>query len=114
MSTNIGGMVFFEWLLKDGEIKPDSGDKILQQEDGELSDDASQFTTDTINDTEYTDISDNLADRPSDEDPPEEISEGGQDVSQTGVTAVENPNSDTISENALPCSEKELQSCPGS
>ena len=105
MSTNIGGMVFFECLLKDGEIKPDSGDKILQEEDGELSDDASQFTTNTINDTEYPDISDNFADRPSDEDPPEEISEGGQDSVQTDATSVENPVSNPISKNALPLSE---------
>ena len=41
MSVNIGGVAFLEWLLKDGEIEPDLGDGRLQEEDGELSDDAS-------------------------------------------------------------------------
>ena len=76
MSSDIGIMVFFEWLLKDDEIKPDSGDGSLQEEDGELSDDASQFTTEMINNTEDHDISDNLADLPSDEEPPEAITDG--------------------------------------
>ena len=82
MSADIGGMVFFEWLLVDGEIEPDSGDERLQEEDGEFSDDASQFTTETIDNPEDHDISDNLADRPSDEEPPEAIAEGGQDIVQ--------------------------------
>ena len=82
MSADIGGMVFFGWLLEDGEIKPDLGDERLQEEDGELSDDVSHFTTKTINDPEDHDISDNLADWPSDEEPPEAISEGGQDSVQ--------------------------------
>ena len=38
MSADIGGMVFFEQLLEDGEIEPDLGDKRLQNDDGELSD----------------------------------------------------------------------------
>ena len=63
-------MFFFKWLLEDGEIEPDSGDERLQEEDGELLDDASQFTTEMINDPEYHDISDNLADQPSDEELP--------------------------------------------
>ena len=77
MSSDIGGMVFFGWLLEDGEIEPNLGDKCLQEEDGELSDDASQFTTRTINYPGDHDISDNLADWSSDEEPPEVISEGG-------------------------------------
>ena len=48
MSADIGGMVFFEWLLEDGEIDPDLGDKRLQEEVGQLSDDTGQFTTETI------------------------------------------------------------------
>ena len=82
MSADIGGMVFFGWLLEDGEIEPDVGDERLEEEDHELSDDASQFTTRLINDPEDHDISDNLADWPSDEEPPEAISEGGQDAVQ--------------------------------
>ena len=82
MSANIGGMVFFELLLKDGEINPDLGAERLQEDDGEFSDDASQFTTEMIDDTKDCDISDNLADRPSNEDPPEAITEGGQDAVQ--------------------------------
>ena len=82
MSAEIGGMVFFGWLLEDGEIVPDVGHECLEEEDGKLSDDASQFTTRLINDPEDHDISDNLADWPSDEEPPEAISEGGQDAVQ--------------------------------
>ena len=82
MSADIGGMVFFGWLLEDGEIEPNLGDKLLQEEDGEFSDDASQFTTRLINDPEDHDISDNLADWPSNEEPPEAILEGGQDAVQ--------------------------------
>ena len=82
MPTDIKGMVFFEWLLEDGEIKPDSGDEHLQEEDGELSDNASQFTTDTIKDSKDNDISNNLFDLPSNEEPPEAIAEGGQDAVQ--------------------------------
>ena len=70
MSANIGGMVFFERLIEDGEIEPDSGDECLQEEDSELSDNASQFTTEIINDPKDHDISDNLADRPSNEESP--------------------------------------------
>ena len=81
-------MVFFEWLLEDDEIKPDSGDGHLQEEDGELSDDASQLTTETINGPEDHDISDNLADRPSNEEPPEVITEGGQDAVQLLIISI--------------------------
>ena len=73
-----------------------------------MLDDASQFTTKTINDPGYHDIYDNIFDEPSDEDPPESISEGGKDAVQNGVTVVENPVSNTISKNSLPCSEMEL------
>ena len=45
-------------------------------------DDASQFTTKMINDPKDHDISDNIADWTSDEDPPEAIAEGGQDAVQ--------------------------------
>ena len=69
-------------MVVDGEIDPDSGDERLHEEDGELSDDASHFTTETINDPEYHDTSDNISDRPSDEEPPEAIAEGGQDAVQ--------------------------------
>ena len=82
MSANIKGMVFFEWLLEDGEIEPDSDDKRLQEEDGELLDDTIQFTTERIDDPEDHDISDNLADQPIDEEPSEAIAEGGQDSVQ--------------------------------
>ena len=37
MLSNIGRMVFFEHLLKYGEIEPDSGNERLQEDDGELS-----------------------------------------------------------------------------
>ena len=45
MSVNIRGVVFFKHLLEDGEIEPDSGNGLSQEDDGELSDNASQFTT---------------------------------------------------------------------
>ena len=57
-----------------------------------------------IYDTKYHDIFDNLVDRPSDEEPPEAIVDGGQDAVQTGVTAVENTVSGPISKNSLPFS----------
>ena len=82
LSVDIGGMVFFEWLLADGEIEPDLVDGRLQEEDGELSDDASQFTTKTIDNHEDHDTSDNLSKWPSDDKPPEAISDGGQDAVQ--------------------------------
>ena len=82
MSTNIGGMVFFEWLLEDGEIEPDSDDECQQEEDGELSDDGSQFTTKIIDNTEDHDIFDNLARQPSGEEPPEAITEKSKDAVQ--------------------------------
>ena len=82
MSSEIRGMVFFECLLEDGEIEPDSGDKRLQEEDGELLDDTIHFITETIDDTEYHYIYKNIADRPSDEEPSEAIAEGGQDAVQ--------------------------------
>ena len=113
MSANIGGMVFFELLLKDGEINPDLGAERLQEDDGEFSDDASQFTTKEINDPKYYDIFDNIVNRPSQEEPPEEVSEGVQDSSQTGVTAVENSAPGPISKNSLPCLEMELLLHPG-
>ena len=67
MSADIGGMVFFDWLLEDGEIEPYLGNKLLQEEDGEFSDNASQFSTKTINDPKYHDISENISDIPSNE-----------------------------------------------
>ena len=73
MSGKIRGKVFFGWLLEDGEIEPDVGDKCLQEVDGKFPDDASEFITKMINDPEDHDVSDNLADWPSDEDPPEAI-----------------------------------------
>ena len=82
MSADIGGVVFFEWLLEDGKIEPDSGDERLQEEEGEFPDNASQFSTETIKYTEYHDIYDNLADQPSDEEPPEAIAEWGQNSVQ--------------------------------
>ena len=82
MSADIGGIVFFGWLLEDGEIEPDVGNECSEEEDGKFSDDTSQFTTKTINNPEDHDISDNLADWPSDEEPPEAIAEGGQDSVQ--------------------------------
>ena len=66
MYVSIGGVVFLKQMLKDGEINPYLGDKCLQEDDGELSDNASQSTTKTINDPKDHDISDNLVDRPSD------------------------------------------------
>ena len=63
VSADIGGMVFFEWLLEDGEIKPDLGDGRLQEEDGNFSDDASQFATKTIDDPKDHYISDMLTDQ---------------------------------------------------
>ena len=51
MSVIIGSMVFFEQLLKDGKIDPDLGEKCLQEDDGEFSDNASQFTTKRIDNT---------------------------------------------------------------
>ena len=77
MSVDIGGVVFSEWVLEDCGIEPDLGDERLQEEDGELSDNASQFTTETIDKTKGYDTSDNLADQPSDEEPTEAIAEGG-------------------------------------
>ena len=82
MSADRWGMVFFGWLSEDGEIEQNLGDECLQEEDGELSDDASHFTTKTINNPKDHDISDNLADWPSDEEPPEAIAKGGQDAVQ--------------------------------
>ena len=82
MSGKIRGMVSFGWLLEDGGIEPDVGDKCLQEEDGKFLDDASQFTTKMINYPEDYDISDNLADWTSDEEPPEAIAEGCQDAVQ--------------------------------
>ena len=76
MSANIRYMVFFEQMLEDGEIYPDSGDKHFQEDDGELSDDASQFTNKNIDGTEYHDIYENLAYLTSNEEPPEQITEG--------------------------------------
>ena len=73
MSASIGGVVFLKNLLKDGEIEPDSVNERLQEYDGELSDKVRQFTTNKIYNPEYHYIYDNLADRPSDEDPSEEI-----------------------------------------
>ena len=105
MSADIRGVVFFKKILKDGEINPDSGNERLQEDDGEFLDDASHFTTDMINNSEYHDISENITDRTINEDPPEEISEGGQDSVQTDATSVENPVSNPISKNALPLSE---------
>ena len=66
-------MVFFNQLLGDGEIDPNSGDKLLQEGGGELLDNASQFTTKTINNTEDHDISENLANWGTNEEPPEAI-----------------------------------------
>ena len=113
MSADIGGMVFFGWLLEDGEIEPNLGDKLLQEEDGEFSDDASQFTTDPIKDPKYCDFYENLVDRIIDEEPLEVIAEGGQDAVKIGVISAENHVSDPISKNDLPCSEMELTSHPG-
>ena len=91
----------FEQLPEDGGIKPDSGNERLQDNGCELSDDTSQFTTKTIDDPKDHDISDNLADRPNDEEPSSAIAEGGQDAVQIDVTVVENPVSDPIYKNAL-------------
>ena len=66
-------MVFFNQLLGDGEIDPNSGDKLLREGGGEFLDNASQFTTKTINDPEDHDISENLANWGTNEEPPEEI-----------------------------------------
>ena len=63
-------MLFFKWLLEDGEINPDSGNERFQEEDGELLDNTSQFITKTIENTKYHDFSDNIVDQPSDEEPP--------------------------------------------
>ena len=82
MSADRWGTVFFGLLLEDGEIEQNLGDECLQREDGKLLDNASQFTTETINNPKDHDISDNLADWPSDEEPPEAIVEGGQDTVQ--------------------------------
>ena len=82
MSADIRVVVFFKKILKDGEINPDSGNERLQEDDGEFLDNASHFTTDMINNSEYHDISENITDRTINEDPPEEIAEGGQDSVQ--------------------------------
>ena len=66
-------MVFFEWLLEDGEIEPDSGDECLQEENGEFLDNSSQFNTETIDDPTDHNISNYISYRPSDEEPPEAI-----------------------------------------
>ena len=58
---------------------------------------ASQLTTDTIDNPEDHDIYDNSYYQPSNEEPPKSIAEGGQDSVQTDVTAVENPVSCPIS-----------------
>ena len=71
-------MVFVEQLIEDGKIEPDSGNGRLQEDDDELLDDAIQFTTKTIDDPKYHGISVNIADQPSNEDPSEEIAEGGK------------------------------------
>ena len=105
MISDIVGTFFFEWLLKDGEIDPDSGYKWLQDEDGELSDNASQLTPKMIKYPKDNDIPDSLFDQPSDEYSTEAISEGGQYAFQTSVTSVENPVSDPISKHFLLCSE---------
>ena len=70
---DIGGMVFFGKLIEDGDIEPDSGDKIFQEDDGELSDNASHFASETINDPEDHHIYDNIANQPRNEEPPEVI-----------------------------------------
>ena len=69
--------------------------------------------TRNINDPEDHGISDNLANKPSDEDPPESIAEGVQNEAQTIFTAVENHVSSPITENYLPFLEMELPSHPG-
>ena len=66
MSASIGGVVFFENLLKDGEIEPDLVNENLQEYDGELSDEVRQFTTNKIYNPEDHYIYDTLADWPSD------------------------------------------------
>ena len=48
MSIDIGGLEFFEHLLEDSEIDPYLGDKRLQEDDGKLSDNAIQLTTERI------------------------------------------------------------------
>ena len=112
-SADIGDLVFFEQLLENDEINPYLGDKHLQEDDGELADDTSQFDTKTIENTENHGNSETLADQPFDEEPQEAISEGGQYAVQTSITDVENLVSYPIFKNDLPCSETELPSHPG-
>ena len=69
MYSEIRGMLFFEQLLEDGEIDPYSVDGRLHEDDGKFSDNATQFTTKTIKDTKDHDISDNIVDWPSYEEP---------------------------------------------
>ena len=104
MSVNIGGIVFFNQLLEDDEIEPYSGNERFQEDDGQFSNNVGQFTTKKIKNTKDHDISDNIANQTRDEDPTEEISEGGQDEVQTGTKSVKNTVSDPISENSLPFS----------
>ena len=104
MSANIRGMVFFEQLLEDGEIDSYLGNERLKEDHDEFSHNASQFDTKTINNPKYHDIFDNISNRPSNENPTEEISEGVQDEFQSGVTAVENTVSNPIYETVIPCS----------
>ena len=80
------------------------GNKRLNEDEGELLYKASQFTTKRIENPEDHDISNNLADLPINEEPPEAIVEGGLHEVQTSATAVENPVSDPIYENSFPCS----------
>ena len=110
MSANIGSMVFFDKILEDGEIDPDSVDWRLQEDGGEFSDDAIHFTTKMIDNPKDHAISDNLANRTSDEGPTEAITEEGQNAVQAGVTAVENNISGKIYKDTLPCLEMELPS----
>ena len=69
-------------MLEDGKIEPDSGDGRLQEEDSELMNDTSQFTTDTIDDPEDHYTSENIDNLPSYEKPPEAIAYGGKDAVQ--------------------------------
>ena len=82
MFVDIGGVEFFEWLLKDGEIEPDSGNTCLQEKDGELLDNASQFTTNKINNPEDHDISDNFLINQGMKSLQKKLQNGGKDAVQ--------------------------------
>lgn len=88
MSTDDDGVDFFEGLLEDTRNGEESEDEMVIEEDGIPDDDESQYTSQTIDPLEETDIYGNTVNGPEEEEAEEASEEGAEPIPlEVGIAA---------------------------